>query len=48
MYAIVREVQFDPAKLTEAGEQLAEFQALHAEQPGYLGTVVVEDESTGR
>jgi heme-degrading monooxygenase HmoA len=48
MFAIVREVQFDPASLAEAGEQLAEFQALHATQPGYVGTVVVEDEGTGR
>lgn len=47
MYAIVRDNTYDPAKLAQGGEQLAEFQALHARQPGYRGTIVV-DAGNGR
>lgn len=42
MYAIVRENAFDPAKLAQAGDQLAEFQDLHSRQPGYSGTIVID------
>ena len=43
MYAIVREAMYDPSALEERGrKQLAEFQAIHAAQPGYVGSVVVE------
>jgi hypothetical protein len=47
MYAIVRDSQFDPDKLAKAHAQLQHFQALHAGQPGYSGTVLV-DVSLGR
>jgi hypothetical protein len=42
MYAIVRESTFDPAKLAQDGKQMAEFQELHSQQPGYSGTIVIE------
>lgn len=42
MYAIVRKNTFDPAKLAQAEKQLAEFQELHAQQPGYSGTIVID------
>ena len=41
MYAIVRENTYDPAKRAQSRQQFAEFQALHARQPGYRGTIVV-------
>jgi hypothetical protein len=47
LYAIVRENTYDPTKLAQGGEQFAEFQALHASQPGYRGTIIV-DASNGR
>ena len=47
MYAIVRDNLYDSAKLAQGGDQLAEFQALHARQPGYRGTIVV-DAGNGR
>ena len=42
MYAIIRDNTFDPAKLMEGRDQFAEFQALHARQPGYKGSIVVD------
>ncbi len=42
MYVVVRELRYDPAKLSSAAGQLAEFQELHASQPGYLGSLSVE------
>jgi len=42
MYAIVRENNYDPAKLREGGAALAEFQEIHARQPGYRGTLVID------
>jgi len=42
MYAIVRETTYDAAALEQGQAQLDEFQALHASQDGYAGTVVVE------
>ncbi len=47
MYAVVRDTPYDPAKLREGSEAIAEFQAIHARQPGYAGTVVV-DAGNGR
>ncbi len=42
MYAVVRELIYDPTKLSNASEQLEEFQRQHASQPGYLGTITVD------
>jgi hypothetical protein len=42
MYAIIRKNTYDPGKLAQAGPALAEFQALHAAQPGYLGSIDVD------
>jgi hypothetical protein len=42
MYAIIRENTFDPEKIAENQAQIAEFQKVHAEQPGYSGTLVVD------
>lgn len=42
MYAIVREQRFDPGRLAEAKEALDEFEAMHAEHPGYAGFVAVD------
>jgi hypothetical protein len=47
MFAIVRDTPYDPKKLRERGEALAAFQAAHARQPGYAGTIVV-DAGNGR
>ena len=47
MYAIIRETTYDPAKLSQSQDHLAEFQAAHARQPGYQGTIVV-DAGNGR
>jgi hypothetical protein len=42
MYAIIRKNTYDPAKLAHAGHVLGEFQALHAAQPGYAGSIDVD------
>ncbi len=42
MYAVVRELRYDAAKLSGASGQLEEFQRLHASQPGYIGSLSVE------
>jgi hypothetical protein len=42
MYAIIRKNTYDPGKLAHAGPALAEFQALHAAQPGYAGSIDVD------
>jgi len=42
MYAIIRKNTYDPAKLAHAGPALAEFQALHAAQPGYAGSIDID------
>ncbi len=47
MYAVVRELRYDPAKLAGASGQLEEFQRLHAAQPGYVGSLTV-DTGSGR
>jgi hypothetical protein len=43
MYAIVRRYPYDPEKLTDAGQALSDVQALHASQPGYAGSLVIDD-----
>ena len=47
MYAIVRDTTYDPTRLAQGSEELAEFQALHARQPGYQGSMMV-DAGNGR
>jgi hypothetical protein len=47
MYAIIRDTTYDPAKLSQGQDRLAEFQAVHARQPGYRGSIVV-DAGNGR
>jgi hypothetical protein len=42
MYAIVRESTYDPDALKRGKDRFDEFQALHATQAGYAGTMVVE------
>ena len=42
MYAIVRENIYDPTKLKQGLDRLSEFQTLHARQPGFRGTIVVD------
>jgi pyridoxamine 5'-phosphate oxidase family protein len=40
-YAVVRETRYDPEKLAD-GAALAKFQEIHAAQPGYQGSVLVD------
>jgi hypothetical protein len=42
MYAVLRLNSFDPDKLAASGERLGEFDKVHAAQPGYIGSVVVD------
>jgi hypothetical protein len=42
MHAVLRINTYDPAKLAEHPDQLAEFDRIHAAQTGYLGTVEVD------
>lgn len=42
MYAIIRMNTYDPVKLAQAGPALAEFQQLHAAQPGYAGSIDID------
>jgi hypothetical protein len=42
MFAVVREATYDDAKKALAGEQVAEFARIRADQPGYRGVVTVE------
>jgi hypothetical protein len=43
MYAIVRRYAYDPAAIASAGQALAAAQELHTPQPGYAGSIVVDD-----
>ena len=43
MYAIVRRYACDPAAIASAGQALAAAQELHTTQPGYAGSIVVDD-----
>jgi hypothetical protein len=47
VYAIVRDTTYDATKRAQGRDSLAEFQALHARQPGYQGTITV-DTGNGR
>jgi len=42
MHAVLRINTYDSAKLASHADQLAEFDRIHAAQPGYLGTVTVD------
>ena len=42
MYAIVRKNTFDPAKFADGQHQLGGFNKLHAQQPGFRGSVTVD------
>ncbi len=42
MYAVVRLNSFHPSKLSASGDTLEQFDRIHAAQPGYVGTVVVD------
>jgi hypothetical protein len=42
MFAIIRKNTFSPGKLAQAGPAMAEFQALHAAQPGYVGSIDID------
>jgi hypothetical protein len=42
MYAVLRLNSFDPAKLAVSADRLEEFDRIHAAQPGYVGSVVVD------
>jgi hypothetical protein len=42
MYAVLRLNSFDPDKLTQSPDQLEEFDRVHASQPGYAGSIVVD------
>lgn len=42
MYAVARLNTYDAAALTAAGDSLADLDAIHAAQSGYLGSIVVD------
>src|SRR5689334_19932325 len=42
MYGIVRIATYDLAAVEKGQKQLDEFQEVHASQPGYAGTIVVD------
>jgi hypothetical protein len=42
MYAVLRLNSFDPAQLADSEERLQQFEKVHASQPGYIGSVVVD------
>lgn len=42
MYAVVRLNTWDDAKRAAAADDVAEFDRVHAEQPGFLGSLVVD------
>jgi hypothetical protein len=43
MHAIVRRYQYDPQDRSSARSVAADSQALHAGQPGYAGSLVIDD-----
>lgn len=43
MYAILRQFRYDPGKLVNRPQVLAKTEALHASQPGYEGSLVIDD-----
>lgn len=42
MYAVVRLNHFDAAKLDQHADDVAEFDRIHAEQPGFVGSLIVD------
>jgi heme-degrading monooxygenase HmoA len=42
MYAIVRQVEYDEEMLRPAESELKAFDVVHAAQPGYIGSVVID------
>ena len=42
MYAVVRLNTWDDAKRAAAADDVAEFDRIHSEQPGFLGSLVVD------
>jgi hypothetical protein len=42
MFAVLRVNTFDPDKLWASEDLIAEFDRIHAAQPGYVGSVVVD------
>jgi hypothetical protein len=42
MYAVLRLNTFDPVKLAVSADLLEEFDRIHAAQPGFVGSVVVD------
>jgi len=42
MYAVLRLNSFDPVKLVVSADGLKEFDKIHAAQPCYVGSVVVD------
>jgi hypothetical protein len=42
MYAIVRKNTYDPDKLAQGRQQVAKFDAVHARQPGFRGTISID------
>jgi hypothetical protein len=42
MFAVLRVNRFDPDKLSASQDSIAEFDRIHAAQPGYAGSVVVD------
>jgi len=48
MQAVMRINTFDPSKLAAGQRQLEEFDAVHAAQPGFLGSVTIDLGSSRR
>jgi hypothetical protein len=46
MYAIVRQYRYDAAERAAAHQAAGKSQELHAAQPGYVGSVVIDDGQT--
>lgn len=42
MYGVVRVNTWDEAKRSAAADDVAEFERIHSEQPGFLGSLVVD------
>ena len=42
MFAVLRVNTFEPDKLSASQDSIAEFDRIHAAQPGYAGSVVVD------
>lgn len=42
MYAVIRVNSLDPARVAEAADELRWFEELHVQQPGFLGSIVVD------